>query len=454
MAWNFYPYDQKTLYLLPPSVEEWVPKKSLARFVNDVLDRLEAQGRLKSLYKSYRRDGWGATAYHPRMLMKVLVYGYCVGVTSSRKLAAALENDVALRYLAANQQPDFRTVALFRKNHLEELNALFGEILELCKEAGLVKLGRVALDGRKVAGNAAMDQNRTESGLREVAKKLLEEAERVDEEEDRLYGPDVRGDELPEELTDPKTRQERIEAAIRQLEEKKKQQEAQQAQKLAKREAEEAETGKKSRGRKPKDPKAVVNEEAKANMTDPDSRILKTRRGFTQGYNAQAIAECGSQVIVAQAVTQEENDVRQLAPMLQNCEEQNGQAPEEVLADAGYWSDENAQLETEETELFIATKKDHKQRKAMKEAEAPKGRISNGATAKERMERKLLTQRGRAAYKQRGATIEPVFGQMVMRNLKQFWLRGLKQVKVEWSLWCATHNLLKLWRSGWCPATE
>ncbi len=167
---------------------------------------------------------------------------------------------------------------------------------------------------------------------------------------------------------------------------------------------------------------------------------MKTRRGWLQGYNGQAMADCDSRVIVAQDVTQAENDVNQLAPMLQSCEEQAGRRPEEVLADAGYWSDENAGLEDKTTELFIATKKDWKQRQAQREKEAPRGRIPSNATLRERMERKLLTKRGRKAYKKRGATIEPVFGQMAMRGLNRFWLRGIGKVKGEWSLWCTTHT--------------
>ena len=390
--------------------------------------------------------------YHPRMLVKVLVYGYCVGVTSSRKLAAACENDIALRYLTANQQPDFRTISDFRKDHLSALNELFVQVLGLCIEAGLVKLGRVALDGRKVAGNASLDQNRDEEWLQKEVGKLLAEAERVDVEEDGTYGREERGDELPQGLCTHDERMKRLEAALKRIEDKKRQAAVQQERKIEKRRREEAESGKKRRGRKPKDPEVAAMEVAtktKANVTDPESRIMKTRRGWVQGFNGQAAAECENQVIVARDLTQEENDVRQLGPMLERCEQQAGRRPGELLADAGYWSEENAKLESEETELFIATTKDWKQRKAMREAPPPRGRIPKGLSARERMERKLLTKRGKEAYKQRGSTIEAVFGQMVMRGLVRFMLRGLNKVRAEWSLWCMTHNLLKLWRSGW-----
>ena len=452
MAYNFLAYDEQQLYLLPASIVEWVRDDSLGRFVGETLDLLEQRGELNAFYEGYRRDGWGHPAYHPRMLVKVLVYGHCIGVTSSRKLAAGCENEVALRYLTANQQPDFRTISDFRNKHLAELDGLFVKVLELCQEAGLVTLGRVALDGRKVAGNAALDQNRDEEWLKEEVAQLLAEAERVDAEEDAKYGKERRGDELPQGLRTREERRERLEAALERIEEKKRQAVVQQERKVEERRREEAESGKKKRGRKPKDPETVAMEAAKrtkGNVTDPESRIMKTRQGWVQGFNGQAAADCESQVIVAQDLTQEENDVKQLEPMLEKCEQQAGARPGEVLADAGYWSEENAKLESVETELFIATRKDWKQRQAMREAPPPRGRIPEGLSARERMERKLLTKRGREAYRQRGSTIEPVFGQMVMRGLVRFKLRGLEKVRAEWSLWCTTHNLLKLWRSGW-----
>lgn len=452
MAYNFLPYDERQLYLLPASIVEWVRHDSLAHFVGETVDLLDRRGQLSGFYEGYRRDGWGHPAYHPRMLVKVLVYGHCVGVTSSRKLAAGCENEVALRYLTANQQPDFRTISDFRKDHLSALEELFVEVLGLCIDAGLVKLGRVALDGRKAAGNASLDQNRGEEWLQEEVRNLLAEAERVDTEEDAQYGKERRGDELPQGLRTREERKTRLEAALERIEEKKRQVAMKQERKIGERRKEEVETGKKKRGRKPKDPETAAMEatkKTKANVTDPESRIMKTRRGWVQGFNGQAVADCESQVIVAQDLTQEENDVRQLGPLLKRCEEQAGRRPDELLADAGYWSEENAKLESAETELFIATTKDWKQRKAMREAPPPRGRIPRGLSVRERMERKLLTKRGREVYKQRGSTIEAVFGQMVMRGLVRFKLRGQEKASAEWSLWCTTHNLLKLWRSGW-----
>ena len=448
MAYNFRPYEENQVYLMPPSIIEWVEEGSLARFISDVVDHLEEQGNLSRFYEGYREDGWGHPAYHPRMLVKVLVYGYCKGVMSSRRIAQALVENVEFRYLSANQRPDFRTISDFRKNHLAELDGLFVEVLRLCQEAGLSKMGRVALDGRKVAGNAALEKNRRKESIEAEVRRILEEAERVDTEEDQRYGRSRRGDELPEGLRTKQDRLRRLREAGKRLEEAEQRARHEQEEKLSQREEDEKKTGKKKRGRKPKQPEEVVDKEAKANVTDPDSRILKTRKGWVQGYNGQAIADCESQVIVAQDVTQEENDVQQLAPMLKSCEKQAGHRPDELVADAGYWSEDNAGLENEQTELFIATRKEWKQRKALREKGPPRGRIRKDTSPKEMMERKLLTKRGRRVYRQRGPTIEAVFGQMVMRGLTRFLLRGVEKVRAEWSMWCMTHNLLKLWRSG------
>jgi transposase len=452
MGYNFRPYAQEQMYLMPPSIMDWVSEGSLACFVSEVMDEMDGEGKLVSFYARYRGDGWGNAPYHPLMMVKILVYGYCVGVTSSRRIAQALENDISFRYLATNQQPDFRTISDFRKEHWKALKTLFVEVLALCREAGLAKMGRVALDGRRVAANAALDQNRDAKGIAAEVRRILEEAERVDAEEDQRYGKDCRGDELPEALRTQEGRLARLKEARRRLEEAERQSKEQQAKKLKARQREEEPSGQKKRGRKPKPPDEVVDKEAKVNIADPDSRILKTRRGWVQGYNGQAVADCDSQVIVAQDVTQDENDVHQLGPMVARCEEQAGQRPTELLADAGYWSEENAKLEDEHTEFFIATKKDWKQRKALREKGPPRGRIPKDAPPRDLMERKLLTRRGRKAYKERGPSIEAVFGQMAMRGLSRFWLRGAEKVKTEWSLWCTTHNLLKLWRSGWSPA--
>jgi transposase len=448
MSYHFLPYAQDQMYLMPPAISDWVAEDSVARFVSELLEELDREGALAAVYDQYREDGWGSAAYHPLMMVKVLVYGYSIGITSSRRLAQALEEQVACRSLSANQSPDFRTIAEFRKRHLTALEGLFVQVLMLCREAGLVTMRQVALDGRKVAANAALDQNRTLQGIEREVHQILKEAERVDRAEDQRYGPNRRGDELPEALRTKEGRLQRLREAQQRLQAAASQAHEAQTQRIRARAQQEAETGRKTRGRKPKAPAQVVDQDRKVNLTDPDSRILKTRQGWVHGSNGQAMADCTSQVIVACAVTHEENDVRQLAP----CAAQAGERPEQLIADAGYWSDAKAALADETTELFIATTKAWKQRKALREKGCPRGRIPQQATARDRMERKLLTRVGQAVYKLRGCTIEPVFGQMSMRGLTRFWLRGLENVRAEWSLWCSTHNLLKLWRAGFIPA--
>lgn len=436
MSYNFLPYAQDQLYLMPPSVQEWVKKDSLVCFLSDVVDQLDERGRLGSFYARYRADGWGAPAYHPVMMVKVLLYGYSSGVTSSRRLSALLEVDVAFRYLAANNQPDHRTINDFRTEHRRALEGLFLDVLQLCQEAGLVKLGRVALDGHRVAGNASVSENRKRARLEEEIQRLLDEAARIDAEEDRQHGPESRGDELPSGLKDPRKRAERLQQALAELEKKEAVLRKEQEERIAAREKEEQESGQKKRGRKPKPAKEVkLPEDARANRTDPESRVMKGRNGrYLQGYNGQAMADCTSQVIVAQQLTNEQADVHLLMPMLQRCQEQAGALPGQVLADAGYWCEANGALDGEcGTDLLIATV--HWAREDP--AQHPQ---------RDQMESKLESEAGGEAYAQRGSTIEPVFGQMVMRGLERFRLRGKEKAGLEWSLWCTTHNLLKLWR--------
>jgi len=299
-----------------------------------------------------------------------------------------------------------------------------------------VKLGRVALDGHRVAGNASLSENRKRKQLEAEVQALLNEAAWIDAEEDRQHGPDSRGDELPSGLKKPRERLDRLQKALEELAKKEAQLRREQAEHIAAREKEEQQTGRKKRGRKPKEPEKVqLPEDARANRTDAESRVMKGRNGrYLQGYNGQAMVDCESQVIVAQQLTNEEADVNQLAPMLERCEEQAGARPGQALVDAGYWSEENGALDGQGgTDLLIATV--HWARE--KPDQHPQ---------RDRMEAKLESEEGKAAYAQRCSTAEPVFGQMVTRGLERFWLRGKKKAGLEWSLWCTTHNLLKLWR--------
>jgi transposase len=452
LSHNFLPYEPDQILLLPPSLNEWVAEGSLPRWVSDLVDWLDTQGDLAPFYASYRPDGWGRAAYHPCLMLKVLLYADCVGIRSSRKIAQALENDVAFRYLAANQQPNFRTIAEFRKNHLSHFTLLFVRVLQLCEAAGLAKMGRVALDGRKVGANAAFNQNRTREGLQKEVERILAEAVATDEQEDARLGAETRGDELPPELGSAAGRLKRLREAQARLDAEEKAVQEKQAQKVAAREEEERRTGKKKRGRKPKPPEQVKDRQKRANVTDPDSRIMQGRHALKQAYNAQAMVDCESQVIVAQAVTQEVNDARQVGPMLQRVEEQAGRRPSICIMDAGYWSEANSALEDEQTELLIATSTSYKQKQALREQGPTEGNPPEGLTPAERMEWKLRSEKGQETYKLRSTSVEPVFGQMVMRGLDRFQLRGFTKVSGEWALYCLVHNLLKLFR--WTAARQ
>jgi transposase len=410
--------------LLPPSLREWLPEDHLAYFVSDVVDQLD----LSAIESVYEEDDRGQPPYHPRMMTKVLLYGYCVGVFSSRKLQKRLVEDVAFRVLAAGNQPDFRTIADFRKKHLGALEELFRQVLRLTLETGTIKLGRVVLDGSKVKANAskhkAMSYGRmreTEKRLREEVRRLLCQAEAADQEEDRRYGADRQGDELAEELRRRESRIERIRQAQRALEERAREQAQSEGQQ--ERQAQPA-------------PKAQYN------FTDPESRIMKGTEGFVQAYNTQVAVEPVLQLIVGQTVTPAVNDKQQLVPLVEKIEEQSGQKPEEVLTDSGYCSEGNLRyLGKREIVGWVATeKRKHGERRPP----CPRGPLPSEAGEVERMKRKLQTRVGARVYATRKSVVEPVFGQIKQgRGFRQFLLRGLEKVRGEWALICLTHNLLK-----------
>jgi len=418
---SYYP-DQDLL--LPPSLRDWLPENHLAYCVSDVVDQLD----LSAIEAVYEEEDRGQPPYHPRMMTKILLYGYCVGVFSSRRIQKRLVEDVAFRVLAAGNQPDFRTIADFRKLHLQALEKLFQQVLRLVLEVGALKLGRVALDGSKVKANAskhkAMSYGRmeeTEKLLRKEVQKLLKQAEAADEEEDKRYGRDRRGDELPEELQRRETRIARIQEAKKALEER--------AREKAKSE------GKDSKEAKP-EPKAQYN------FTDPESRIMKGSDGFVQGYNTQVAVEPLFQLVVGQTVTQAANDKQQMVPLIKAIQEQSGQRPEEVLTDSGYCSEENLKyLAKRRMEGFVATEK---QKHGEPSEPCKRGPLPKDASRVERMDHKLKTKVGAAVYARRKCMVEPVFGQIKQaRGFRQFLLRGLQKVRGEWALICMTHNLLK-----------
>ena len=367
----------------------------------------------------------------------MLLYGYCTGVASSRRIAQRLHEDIAFRVLAANNTPDFRTISDFRKDHLEALGELFLQVLELCQQAGLVKLGHVALDGTKVRANAskhkAMSYGRMrerEERLQAEVDELLRKAQEVDEEEDRRYGRDRRGDELPEELAFRESRLRRIREAKAALEAE------------ARAEAEQAE----SEGR---NHPGVPDDKAQRNFTDPDSRIMPGPGGrdFQQSYNCQAVVDSEHQVIVAACATNQPSDKGQAVSMIEEAILNVGTVPKEVSADAGYYSAKEVdELCALGVDPFVAPEKT---RHGWVPPPAPRGRIPKGLSARDRMRRKLRTKRGRERYALRMETVEPVFGQIKQgRGFRQFLLRGLAKVNREWLLICAGHNLLKLFRFG------
>lgn len=459
--YNFHDYDHGQCFLLPQDLRKWLPPDHLAWLVLDAV----AQFDLAPFFKGYRADGWGAKAFHPAMMVGLFVYSYCVGERSSRMIERRCYDDVAFRVVTANKQPDHATISRFRKRHEEALSGLFIEVLRLCAEAGLVKVGTVSVDGTKIKANASLDANRTREALKKEIQEFLKEADEADAAEDRKYGADRRGDELPEPLREPKGRFEELKAAKRRMDAEAEAAKAARREWLAAREEQERATGQKKRGPKPKKtPSDAVKVNAKVNMTDRDSRIMKTRSGYVQGYNAQA-AVTKEQMVIAAELTRECNDTQQLGPMTQKAEENVAKIGIKrrigaILADAGYGTKEN--LAADEAarkddpgrpELFAKTKDWKKRRRAQlekppseAEAEAPP---PTDASVVERMAHKLGTAKGREIYRLRGITVEPVFGQIKAgRGIDRFMRRGFDACKNEWKLICAAHNLLKLWRSG------
>jgi transposase len=437
MSKVFRPYDPDQAFLMPVSMREWLPSGHLAYFISDVVDHLD----LSAIMKHYQEEK-GYPPYNPAMMVKVLLYAYCLGVPSSRKIEKRLEEDIAFRVLAANNTPDFRTISDFRKDHLKGLAALFLQVLKLCQKAGLVKLGHVALDGTKIKANAskhkAMSYKRMkeeEARLEAEVRDLLQKAQAVDEEEDRTYGKSQRGDELPKELAFRESRLKKIREAWVALEAE------------ARLEAEST-PGRQSKGGKAS---GVPGDKAQRNFTDPESRIMPVAGGkqFEQSYNAQAAVDSAHQVIVAAEVTSQPSDKGQATPMMQQVEENMGALPRKMSADAGYFSgDEVTRLSTAGIDVYIPP---DKTQHSYKMPPAPRGRIPKGLSIADRMRRKLRTIQGKKCYGLRKELPEPVFGQIKqVRGFRQFLLRGKEKVCSEWRIICAGHNVLKLF--GVCHA--
>ena len=440
MSPNFLPCERDQQLLMPTDLREWLPADHLAWFVLDTVEELD----LQRFYRAYRDDGWGRAAHDPEMMVALCLYAYAVGERSSRRIERRCQEDVAYRVITANQKPDHATIARFRARHAEELAELFGQILGLCAKAGLVSVGRIALDGTRILANAADSANRSYS---ELAREILEEAARVDAEEDERYG-DRRGDELPPELADPTTRRERLREAKRRLDEEHAAKQAEmESWERAKAEYT-ARTGYKQKGAPPKPRPIPPKEKARVNLTDPDSRPVNTPRGFIQGYTAQAVAT-EDQVIVAADVITGANERGRLGPMAKATERELEAAgveerPEVALADAGYWNGPQiAALEAKGMKVLVPPDADTRK--------AP-SKLRRGGRY-QRMRERLAKPEAAALYRRRQQMIEPVFAQ-IKNNLRagRFSRRGLASCRGEWRLTAATHNLLKLYRSGLAPA--
>jgi transposase len=450
--------DFNQRFLLAPSLQDWLPEGHLARFVADVTNELDLSG----IYaECERHDGRGLSAYHPLLLTRLLLYGYSIGVTSSRAIEKATYDSVAFRYLAADQHPDHDTIANFRRQHLKALGSLFLQALCLCHRAGLVKLGNVALDGTKILANASTHRSVTHQQLREseqhwkaVIAQLLAEAEKTDQREDQQFGPGQSGEALPEVLAHAQSRLARIQHAKAELEK-----EAQQKLESA---TEQQVSRKPGRPRKeeqgsPRDPQERDKQKKRRrrakrnaagptrqyNFVDPDSRVMRDngRKCFVQGYNAQIAVDTHRHVIVAAEVTQQVTDREQLLPMVDSIRASTQTMPQNILADAGYWDTASLRdLLRQGIQVLMSPDGEVRSETGLA-ATVPKNEVAM------RMRQLLRSPAGRALYLLRQATVEPVFGCIKeARGLRRFRFRGLIRVQWEWKLICATHNLLKLFR--------
>lgn len=476
MSKTYRPWQPHQSLLFPPSPLDWVPEGHLSRFVLDVVGQLD----LRSILAHYEREERGYPPHHPQMMVALLIYAYCVGVPSSRKIAKRCYEDVAFRMLTGNTQPDFTCISEFRRIHLSSLAALFVQVLKLCRKAGLVKLGHVALDGTKVKANAskhkAMSYERMKQDEEALAKKvaeMLKAAESVDRSEDAQYGTGRTGDELPADLQRSADRLKRIIQLKDELEaealaqaEARRAAETEEAQVEAAlvemknvRAAQAAGDGARedddepppppspeplAKHQVPTDKDGKPTAKAQRNFTDADSRIMKSGDGFVQAYNAQIAVDDTQQVIVALAVTNQPPDCEQLVPMLDrvvaNCEAR----PQRASADSGYLSDDNiARASARGIDVYIAPGR-------LKHGKAEGEAIDDDGSAKARMTAKLGTDEGRAVYSRRKVIVEPVFGQMKNRGFRSFLLRGMEKVRGEFSLMALSHNLLKLY-GAWMP---
>lgn len=434
MAKTFRDWDIEQLMMFPPSVEDFVPKGHLAHFVrNTVLEALD----LSTILNCYSEER-GYPPYDPVMMTALLLYAYCQGIYPSRRIAKACQERVDFMAVTGMQTPDFRTISDFRKRHLVALGELFVQVLRLCQQAGLVKLGHVALDGTKVKANASKHKamsykrmNKAEAELEAIVRGWLNKAEAADLRDDQEHGAERSGEELPDWVRDKQRRLEKIREARARLQ--------------AEAQAQAAEKGAEKKsggpGRPRKNEPGTPKDSAQSNFTDPESRIMKSHDGFIQGYNAQAAVDADSQVIVAQTLTNNASDAQQLRPIAAQIKQNTGRQARELSADAGYCSEDNLkELKRRHIEGYIATGR----QKHGEAAAAGERKVKLGTYACA-MWQKLRRAGRRSRYRLRKQTVEPVFGQIKQgRGFRQFLLRGVRKVSIEWSLICTAHNLLKL----------
>jgi len=443
MSKHFRPWKIDEAQLLPPSVHDFVPEGHLARFVVSLVrESLD----LKAITASYK-SALGQPPFHAVMMTALLLYAYCCGIYSSRRIAKACIERVDFMMIVANDPPDFRTISDFRKRHLAALAGLFVQVLKLAEKAGLVKLGHVALDGTKIKANASKHKamsyegmKRREAQLQAEVGRWLAAAEAADAEEDELYG-DKRGDELPDWVADKAKRLEKIREAKAALEAEAKAAAEAKARTEQEAEAKRRAEGRKRSGKKPRPPSREPDAKAQRNFTDPESRILKTKDGFIQGYNAQAAVDGEAQIIVAQGLTPSTSDQAQLVALVDGIERNLGRTPKEASADSGYLSEANLEaLADRGIAAYIATGRAKHPTEVKRKLAGPLTRA---------MRDKLKRAGWRSRYRLRKQIVEPVFGQIKQaRGFRQFLLRGVEKVRAEWAMICTAHNLLKLARAA------
>jgi transposase len=492
MAYSYKAPQRDQPFLLPPSIGDWLGEDHLVWFVLDVVSLVDRSG----FDARHPNDGVGRRAYDPEMMLALLVYAYCTGLRSSRRIEAAVRSDLAFKAICCDLVPDHIAIARFRADHEVAITKLFVDVLALCAQAGLASLGIVAIDGTKIAADAALDVNRGESAIRCEVERIMAEARTSDDAE---TGQPTLGGDLPEVLAHRSSRLGRLRAALGEIQAQKETRQRHDDEQEA-RWQHDAAVGRRPRGTTPKDPaRALVKAKAdleatrtrddnarstldklqskedlrqaersvkeaqraadsappaaelQANTTDCESRIMKTASGWVQGYNAQAGVN-EHQVIVAAVMTNEANDVAQLLPVISEVESNAKQAGIDggigkALADAGYWSEANATAEG--PDRMIATTKDWKQRRAARDMGTTTGEPPVGASPIEAMEHRLRTEEGASTYAKRSYTVEPIFGQIKEnRSMRRLMRRGITAAQSEWSLMCATSNILKMFTAA------